>query len=31
MFFGKIISCKCDLHLKLDIVNLLNIFLGQMV
>ncbi len=27
MFFGKIISCTCDLHLKLDILNLLNFFL----
>jgi hypothetical protein len=25
MFFGKIISCTCDLHLKLDILNPLNI------
>jgi hypothetical protein len=26
MFFGKIISYTCDLHLKLDILNPLNIF-----
>jgi hypothetical protein len=26
MFSGKIISCTCDMHLKLDILNLLNIF-----
>jgi len=26
MFFGKIISCTCDLHLKLDNLNPLNIF-----
>jgi hypothetical protein len=25
MFFGKIISCTCDLHLKLNILNPLNI------
>jgi hypothetical protein len=25
MFFGKIISCKCDLHIKLNILNPLNI------
>jgi hypothetical protein len=25
MFFSKIISCTCDLHLKLDILNPLNI------
>jgi hypothetical protein len=25
MFFDKIIFCTCDLHLKLDILNLLNI------
>jgi len=25
MFFGKIISCTCDLHLKLHILNPLNI------
>jgi len=25
MFFGKIISCTCDLYLKLDILNPLNI------
>jgi hypothetical protein len=25
MFFGKIIYCTCDLHLKLNILNLLNI------
>jgi len=25
MFFGKIISYTCDLHLKLNILNLLNI------
>jgi len=31
MFFGKIISYTCDLHLKLNILNPLNIFLGQMV
>jgi hypothetical protein len=24
MFFGKIISCTCDPHLKLDILNPLN-------
>ncbi len=30
-FFGKIISCTCDLHLKLDILNPLNIFFCQMV
>jgi len=24
MLFGKIFSCTCDLHLKLDILNLLN-------
>ncbi len=26
MFFGKIISCTCDLHLKLGILNPLNNF-----
>jgi hypothetical protein len=26
MFFGRIISYTCDLHLKLDILNPLNIF-----
>jgi hypothetical protein len=26
MFFGKIISYTCDLHLKLNILNLLNFF-----
>jgi len=31
LFFGKIISCTCDLHLKLDILNPLNFFLGRMV
>jgi hypothetical protein len=25
MFFGKIISCTCDLHLKQNILNPLNI------
>ncbi len=25
MFFGKIVSCTCDLHLKLNILNPLNI------
>jgi len=25
LFFGKIIFCTCDLHLKLDILNPLNI------
>jgi hypothetical protein len=25
MFFGRIISCACDLHLKLNILNTLNI------
>ncbi len=25
MFFGKIISCTCELHLKLDILNPLNV------
>jgi hypothetical protein len=25
MFFGKIISFTCDLHLKLDILNPLNL------
>jgi hypothetical protein len=25
MFFGKIISCTCDLHLKKNILNPLNI------
>jgi len=25
IFFSKIISCTCDLHLKLDILNPLNI------
>jgi hypothetical protein len=29
--FGKIISCTCDLHLKLDILNPLNIIFFQMV
>jgi len=24
MFFGKIVSCTCDLHLKLDILNSSN-------
>jgi hypothetical protein len=27
MFFGKIFSCTCDLHLKLDILNPLNIII----
>ncbi len=27
MFFGKIISYTCDLHLKLNILNPLNIIL----
>ncbi len=27
MFFGKIFSCTCDLHLKLDILNPLNTIL----
>ncbi len=31
MFFGKIISCTCELHLKLDILNPLNIMFCQMV
>jgi hypothetical protein len=26
MVFGKIVSCTCDLHLKLDILNPLNNF-----
>ncbi len=25
MFFGKIIFCKCDMHLKLNILNPVNI------
>jgi hypothetical protein len=29
MFFGKIISCTCDLHLKLNILNSLNNFFYQ--
>jgi len=31
MFFGKIISFTCDLHLNLDNLNPFNIFLYQMV
>ncbi len=31
MFFGKIISYTCDLHLKLEILNPLNIIFCQMV
>jgi len=31
MFFGKIISYTCDLHLKLNILNPLNITFCQMV
>jgi hypothetical protein len=31
MFFGTFISCTCDLHLKLNILNPLNNFLYQMV
>jgi hypothetical protein len=31
MFFGKIISYTCDMHLKLDILNPLNIILGQLI
>jgi len=31
MFFGKIISYTCDLHLKLDILNPLNNLFCQMV
>jgi hypothetical protein len=31
MFFVKIIYCACDLLLKLDILNLLNILFCQMV
>jgi len=31
MFFGMFISFTCDLHLKLDILNPLNIFFYQMV
>jgi hypothetical protein len=30
MFFGMFISFTCDLHLKLDILNSLNIFFYQM-
>jgi len=26
IFFGKLISCTCDLHLKLNILHPLNIF-----
>jgi len=29
MFLGKIISFTCDLHLKLDILNPLNIFFAK--
>jgi hypothetical protein len=31
MFFGKFISCTCYLHIKLDILNPLNIIFYQMV
>jgi hypothetical protein len=31
MFFSKIISFTCDLHLKLDILNPLNLIFCQMV
>jgi hypothetical protein len=29
MFFGKIISYTCDLHLKLDILNLWKFFFAK--
>jgi hypothetical protein len=31
MFFGKITFCICDLHLKLNILNPLNIIFCKMV
>jgi hypothetical protein len=31
MFFGKVISYTCNLHLKLYILNPLNIILGRMI
>ncbi len=31
IFFGKIISCTCDLHLKLNNLNPLNILFNEMV
>jgi hypothetical protein len=31
MFFGMLISFTCDLHLKLDILNPLNIIFYQMI